>query len=96
MSSATRKALPPNSRAQCTRCGAGIPYHGRRDLLQLVAAWRRELEQGFGSSSSRLADVSCGIMQSARAVEASAAGLCVSCVDVREPPAPTRQLELVP
>lgn len=95
MSSSTRRAMPTNHRAECRGCGKGIAYHGRRDLLQLVSGWRRELEQGY-ASSSRLADVACGVMQTARSVEAAAAGVCLSCF---EQPGPkvldVRQLELL-
>lgn len=100
MSSNTRPSMPRNARAECSRCGAGIRYLGRRDLLNLVRHWRNELEYGFSASSSRLADVSCAIVQACRSVEASAAGLCsgcfVSAAESAPVPSTNKQLPLIP
>lgn len=99
MSSNTRPSMPPNRRGECRECGQGIPYHGRRDLLELVRSWKRELELSFRNGSA-LADASIGVLQAAEVVDAAAMGLCVACLHGRheEPTAPrsSRQLNLIP
>ena len=101
MSSSTRATMPKNRREECSRCGQGIPYHGRRDLIAFVRSVRAQLVDAF-RSSAHLADIAVGLDQQAHAIEAAVQGLCVSCSNVREvlleeaAPTPSRQLNLIP
>lgn len=70
------KALPNTH--PCTGCGVQVPYHGRRDLLSLLAQLAGELERGF-ESSSRLADVSMGVAITMRTTLAHNRQLCATC-----------------
>jgi hypothetical protein len=66
----------------CKLCGQGIPYHGRRDLVQFIASAGRELERAF-ESTSRLADTALAVAERMRHVAAFARGQCAGCDEVQ-------------
>src|SRR5262245_44808826 len=95
--------MPANQRGECRACGQGIAYHGRRDLLEAIASWRRELDAALRAGSSRLGDAACAVLQAARTIELSAQGYCASyaCETARttsssSPAETTKQLPLIP